>query len=349
MKLAMTFLQIPLETRLSVLKLAICSLADPPACPSVSQERRTRLTRNPLAGGGIWQLPLRNPALPLLLVNKQINTEVKDVLEHTTANYHVDIMFIKSYGLWPTWTVPAFPRTQYIDSIYASFRIFEPTKDLDTRFRRSLDFYSGDGPPVVVCPPFAAWSFYKLLTGVLTDGLVFEEREPFFEGVGCTPRYAVKRIIVDVIAPIDDVIHQSVFWENESKYRDKKVSPLTSDRPNDASIPVEQRLAEYLISNLDNLVSFNHDTLDYGIIVYEGVVEDITLLVNGKECRRYDLNELFRERKINSWGSNPEFWEERQKAYAQWTSWVCERRKRMKEGLDLGSDRPVTSIMERDS
>lgn len=188
MKLAMAFLQIPLEIRLSVFREAICSLADPPSCPAVSQEGRKRLSRDAFDGAGIWQLPLRNPALPLLLVNKQIHAEVKDVLERaTTSSYHVDVMYLKSYGLWTTWTIPALPRTQYIDSVHASFRVFEPTKDLDKRFRGSLSFNPGDGGP-----PLAVWSFHKLLTGVLTDGPGYLGGKQSGMRKGLASRYAAK-------------------------------------------------------------------------------------------------------------------------------------------------------------
>ncbi|KAK1763342.1 hypothetical protein QBC33DRAFT_549962 [Phialemonium atrogriseum] len=340
MKLAMAFLQIPLEIRLSVFREAICSLADQPSCPAVSQKGRKRLSQDAFGGAGIWQLPLRNPALPLLLVNKQIHAEVKDVLERTTTtSYHVDIMYLKFYGLWTTWTIPALPRTQYIDSIHASFRLFEPTKDLDKRFRGSLSFSPGDGGP-----PLAVWSFHKLLTGVLTDGPGYLGGKRSGMQKGLTPRYAVKRVVVNIVAPIDGAVHKSIIWGD--KGYDKRVRPGEDGcGPHDASIPAEQRLADYMIQHLDTILYLNYYTMNYGTVLYEGVLEDITFLVNGTEYKRYDMDELMREHKVNYWGETPELIEQRQQAHAKWKSWVDERRNRMKEGLELDSNRPVTTIM----
>ncbi|KAK3936008.1 hypothetical protein QBC46DRAFT_396070 [Diplogelasinospora grovesii] len=270
----MAFLQIPVEIRLNVIREAICSLADRPSCPAVSQEGRKRLARDSFTGGGIWQLPLRNAALPLLLVNKQIHAEVKDVLERTTS-YHVDIMFLKSYGLWTTWTIPALPRTQYIDSVHASFRLFEPTEDLDTRFRGSLSFRGGDGGP-----PLAVWSFYKLLTGVLTDGPGYLRGEQSGMLENRTPRYAVKRLVVDIVAPTDGAVDKSILWED--KRYEEGAMPRDGwnygHGPHDASIPAEQRLADYMIEHLDSILRLDYYTMDYGIIVYESVQEDITFV-----------------------------------------------------------------------
>lgn len=329
----MTFLQIPVEIRLNVMKQAIYSLGDPPSCPTTSQEGRKRLPRGECFGGGIWQLPLRNPALPLLLVNKQLCGEVKDIIRLMTTDYHVDIMFLKSHGLWTTWTVPVLPQTQYIDSVHATFRPFEPTEDLDTSFG-SLDFHNGDGGP-----PTAVWSFHSLLTDLLAAGPGYQPKKQ--EGI--RSRYVVKRIIVDVVAPIDGAAYKSIFWEDE-RYEDE-VSPRQDGRgPHDASIAPEQRLANYMIENLDRLLHLTYYTMDYGAIVYESVLEDITILVNGSECKRYDMNELMREHKMEYWGETRDFIARRKRAHGRWKTWVHERRERMKEGLKLDNHRPVTYI-----
>ena len=53
-------------------------------------------------------------------MNKAIHAEVKDMVEHTTTDYHLDVVSLKSYGLWTTRTIRALPKTQYIDSIHLS-------------------------------------------------------------------------------------------------------------------------------------------------------------------------------------------------------------------------------------
>ncbi|KAK3933548.1 hypothetical protein QBC46DRAFT_401837 [Diplogelasinospora grovesii] len=66
--------------------------------------------------------------------------------------------------------------------------------------------------------------------------------------------------------------------------------------------------------------------------------------MNGKECKRYDMEELMREHKVDYWGETPKLIKRRQRAHAKWRSWVNERRKRM-EGLELDNNQPVTIIM----
>ncbi len=141
-------------------------------------------------------------------MNKQIHVEVKDILTRAGTNYHVDIMFVKSYGLWTTWSIPAPPRTPYIDCVRASIRLFEPTPDLDARFRGSLSFRPGDGGP-----PSAVWSFYTLLTGVLNHGPGIPGEQSWKD---CESRYACKRIVIDVLAPTDKHDYKGILWEDDN-------------------------------------------------------------------------------------------------------------------------------------
>ena len=329
----MSFLRFPPEIRLKILQEAISSPADAPSCPAASQEGRT----SPYSG--IWQLLINNPALSLLLVNRQIHVEAKDVLRRLPANYyHVDIMFVKSYGLWTTWTIPAPPRTQYIDSVHASFRLFEPTKDLDPRFERSLNFQSGDGGP-----PVAVWSLYDLLSGLIRSGPGYLGWKDHLHKKGLAPQFVVKRIIIDISAPTDGVTHESILWEDGEHGRLRRWE--INQGPHNPSIPPEERIADYMVSFLDILLSLSYYSMNYGTFLYESVLEDITILVRGQEYKRYDMNQLMEKHKVTYWGGTPEFIAQRQEAHAKWLTWVHERRRRMGEGLDLGSDRPVTTIM----
>ena len=332
----MSLLQIPREIRLQILHETICHTGDQPSCPAVSQEGRTSLfgSRN-----GIWQLPIHNPALPLLLVNKQIHVEIKDVLERIPADYHVDIMFVKSYGLWTIWTIPSPPRTQYINSIHATFRLFEPTEDLDPRFKHSLSFRQGSGGP-----PSAVWSFYELLNCVFTYGPGYPSRESLHQK-GLAPPFAIKRIIINVSAPTDGASHKSIIWDDE-KLSNMKLARREKGRvDNDVSVPTEQRLSSFMAIYLNMILNPSYHTMDYGSFLYENVLEDITFLVKGQEYKRYDMDQLMAQHRLRDWGTTPSCIEKRQQAYEKWLGWVHERRRRMRQGLELDNNRPVGRII----
>ncbi|KAJ3535289.1 hypothetical protein NM208_g7200 [Fusarium decemcellulare] len=332
----MSLSQIPREVRQKIFDLAICSPVAPPACPSVSQEGRERMSRNSYDGGGIWNLKPQNPALSLLLVNKQFHDEVQHVLKHVASDYHVDIMFVKEYGLWLTWTVPVLPQTQYINSIEATFRIFDPADDLDSRFQHTLDFRGGDGGP-----ESAIWSFYGLLTNVM-------ERGPGF--LGHEGDYVVKNISINVLSPSDGAAHYNL------AFKDVHPSEMTREEKRrrrypikgvfrDESTPPEDRLTEYITKSLSMVLHIGYHTMKYGMALWESIQESIVISTNGKEHRRFDVEKLVQDYDPRYWGETPEFIVDRRDKYRQWREWLDERRQAMKEGKELDGNPPVTYIM----
>lgn len=71
-------------------------------------------------------------------------------------------------------------------------------------------------------------------------------------------------------------------------------------------MPAEKRLADYLSNNLELVIHLGCHTMNYGLIVHESVVGDITFLVNGSEHKRYDIDELFWGLEMRYWGKTPE-------------------------------------------
>ncbi|KAH7142100.1 hypothetical protein EDB81DRAFT_948297 [Dactylonectria macrodidyma] len=328
----MSLLQIPREIRQKIFDLAICSPTTPPASPSVSQEGRTRLSQDAFDGSGIWHLRPQNPSLSLLLVNKQFNDEAQHALKHISTNYHVDIMFVKDYGLWPTWHIPILPDTQYINSINASFRLFNPTDDLEPRFQNSMSFISGDGGPEL-----AVWSFYSLLTEFLARGPGY---------LGSKNDYIVKEININVLAPTDGGSHKSIVSrdqepKNETKQRRRPVRSLFCD----TSVTPEKRLAMYMANNLGSILHIGYHTTRYGMPLWENVADRIVFLVNGTEYKRFEMEDLIENHKINWWGETPSFITERKEKYQIWRHWLDERRQRIKEGIEINDESPVTYIM----
>ncbi|CAH0038573.1 unnamed protein product [Clonostachys solani] len=127
-------LMIPAEIRLAIFRWTICSVNTPPSHPAEEQpiRRNLKLTVG-FTNPKIKHLRPPNHTLPLLLVNRQVYEEVKAISCRLSTDYYVDIMVVKKSGLWPTWSIPVLPQTQYIDSINCTLRIFDPVppKPLD--------------------------------------------------------------------------------------------------------------------------------------------------------------------------------------------------------------------------
>lgn len=326
----MNFLDFPHELRQEILALAVLSPVTPPANASEGQRERVHSYR------GIWQLPKQtSTALPLLLVNKQINLEVKRILKHAPAIYHVDIMYFKDRGLWTTWSIPQLPHTQYIDCVYATFRPFEPEGEFEPRYKNSLDFSAGDGGP-----PIGVWSFYHLLVELFSagPGYVGSSRE---ELVG---HYVYKKIVVDVQAPTDGVEHKSLIINNRDYQKVHSRLGYFANHDNSA-FALEERLVKFMCNFLSILLGLNYHTMNHGAQLLENIQESIEFLVNGKPFRVFDIDARATHLDVGYFGVTPELITEREQKYKQWKAWLDDRRKQMKDGLELEDNRPVSDIM----
>lgn len=328
----MGILELPSEIRQCILLWTICSPVTPPACPSVSQRGRFR------QASGNWALPPQNPALPLLLVSKRFNEDVNAILPQVPTNYHVDIMYVKNCGFWTTWTIPVLPPTRYIESVDATFRIFEPTDDLEKRFRDSLSFRFGDGGPAGV-----VWSLFYLLVGVLHDGPGFLSKKTL-QRTNVKLPYVVKRFVINTLPPSDASSHKSiVFTDKECEGKLPRIQ--SAHLLNNASMAPEERLAEYMTGHLGYGLNLDYHTMSYCQIFYENVAEEIVFLVDGAPYRRWDMEKMAEEHSIEYWGETPELIGKRKDRYQKWRAWLKERRQRMKENLDIDDNCPVEYVM----
>ncbi|CAG9974674.1 unnamed protein product [Clonostachys byssicola] len=339
----MAFLTIPREIRLKILTFIICSPVDPPNSPLEAQRGRKELRQKAWLGyawmaSAIWQLPQSSSALSLLLVNKQVNVETRYVIEHAPTNYHVDVMFLKDYGLWTTWSIPALPRTQYIESVHATFRIFEP-EGLKKRFKHSMDFGHTD-----IGPPWSSWSLYQMLMSLLRagPGYIYSLRRWNYKR-SATSQYIVRNIIIDILAPSDGAEHKSMMVNNEDY--EERLEWLSDDIDDNNSVPMENRLATYMCNSLNTLLTLDYHSLNYGALVYEGVQDKIQVLVNGRPFKQFNIEEMGENISMQYFGESPDLIVERKEKYGKWKSWLCERRQRMKQGLELDGNRPVEKII----
>ncbi|KAF4980209.1 hypothetical protein FZEAL_3720 [Fusarium zealandicum] len=339
--IAMALLQIPLELRQNIFRCVVCSPTEAPSSPSASQKGRYQLLESLSGDRGIWQLPPENPAISLLLVNKQVHIEVKDVLGHVPADYHVDIMFVKRYGLWTTWTIPRLPSTQYIDSVHATFRLFDPTDDLEPRFRNSLNFEGGAGGPEP-----ALWAFYNLLIVLLCRGPGYFGPPRSSEPSRTNSQYVVKKIVVDILAPTDGATHRSLVWsDKECQGKPSRLHMYGRDLFDVEESAPEKCLASYIINHLHDLIDLTYHTMNYGMVLHESVAESIVVLVNGTECQRYDMEEIVQGHQVLYWGETADLIKDRKEHHRIWRIWLDERRLRMKHGLELDNNCPVDEIM----
>ncbi|VUC20321.1 unnamed protein product [Clonostachys rosea] len=264
------FLNIPLEIRYEIYGWVIRSATK--SAPSPARDRRNRqsLPDGSHMSRGVFHRAPVNPALSLLRVNRQVNEEVSSVLSYLPTSYHVDIMCVKESGLWPTWAValplPGMGRssapTHYIDSVYATLRIFNPPKSMNRDFRNGLTYSLSWGLQDAVLD-----GFNGMLKALFFRGPGFVDRSSPEEDLDIAPRYVVKDIIVDIMAPKDASEHRSIVID-DVHYKPDRLSSRYAGH-DDRSVAPEERLAAHMFRHLNLLLSFTPKMLNKSMLVYE--------------------------------------------------------------------------------
>ncbi|EXM16942.1 hypothetical protein FOTG_14832 [Fusarium oxysporum f. sp. vasinfectum 25433] len=329
---AMKLQDIPVELRQNIFELAL-TVPVAPSSPSESQHGRYRRAHHPQdrywRPTGVWEQAPKNKALSLLLVSKQFHAEVQDVATRLPNNYHVDIMFVKNYGLWTTWDFTKRPTSRYIDKVTSTIRIFDPTDDLDDRFKDSLIFLGGCGGPEP-----AVWAFYDLLIGLIEYG-------PGYLGRLDNCCFIINEIEVDVVAPTDGAAHTKLECrDNENPvwlYRSRI-------RSRDERVP-EKRLISYMTNELDYVFSATRYTIEYCLELHEHIIESIIFKVNRQEWKKIQMDEVLQNCDISRWQYDVGFRDRNAMKMTRWLNWVLDRRERMKKGLDLDENRPDTYLL----
>ncbi|KAJ4128805.1 hypothetical protein NW768_007324 [Fusarium equiseti] len=283
--------KLPSELRLEIIQFSFATPALPK--PSTAQEGRTaRYNHLGVTGsetwssGGLWEEPTKNPTANLLLVNKQFNHDVKYILALLPNAYHVDVMVVKDYGLWPTWYCLKPPSSDVVEEVTVTFRIFEPTDDLNDRFRESLTFFGGDGGP-----PVAVRSLHQLFLTLTSDG------PGLFPKNCCNartspPKYIVKRIKMNILSPTDNVAHTRLWCrEDENPWWLPRLylprTPMPA-RP-------EDQLAKFIASWMSMIYRPCNYTYPYIGRYYRNLLENISLQMNGEEYARLDPDQALED------------------------------------------------------
>lgn len=341
-----SLLQLPREVRQAIFTLVIRSPAQPPTCPSNSPQHRLYKWRN----NGLWNFLPVNPALALLQVCKLVKKEVDYVVRRRPHSYHVDIMYVKDCGLWTTWldAVPLPYRSRYVDKVHITLRIFEPTPDLDDRFRMSMPPYR----PSPYAPPSPVQAAMDVLDALFRCGPGFATSSPGEArgrkqkcGINEPPYdYIVKDLVVDVVAPTDGAPHTSVLYQEDewrslsdyARYEDW-LDFMFHDNPN---LVPEQRIANFFKELLDRFARPSRNTLASCASIYEHVLDRISLQVNGVNLRVYDVGHLLKEMNLGTWHSTGGKLE-----FEEWKRWLRRRRVDWNAGCTLDPRRRARSVI----
>ncbi|KAF5559408.1 hypothetical protein FPHYL_7096 [Fusarium phyllophilum] len=321
---------IPLELRQAIFELVLKAPVAP-SSPSESQNGRDQLLyclrdmRYGWCPRGVWQQQPRNKSLSLLLVSKQFCAEVQDIFRRLPNNYHVDIMFVKNYGFWPTWDIAKRPTSRYIDKITSTIRIFEPTDDLDDRFKDSLRFAGGDGGP-----ESAAWALYELLVSLIQHG-------PGYLGLKDNQRFIVNEIEVNVVSPTDGAAHTRLACrDNENPWWLRWSGIEYGNEP----VP-EKRLANYMTSFLDIVFNVESDTMPYCQELYDHITESITFQLNGQEWEKRRIDEYLEKCHPSTWPQDyRDGWCRKTLKTRQRIRRIRRSREKTRKGLELNDKQP---------
>jgi hypothetical protein len=146
------------------------------------------------------------------------------------APYELDIMFVPGCGLFPTWTSCPLPSQRHLQTVRASFRIFN-TDELDSTVARLFPkddkddkndkddeshkgIFASHFPGLSPCfntgrahpnPPPAAHNFYRLLASFLAlgpAGMLSPTLQQQHRNAGANPlstcRYTIRHLVIDI-------------------------------------------------------------------------------------------------------------------------------------------------------
>lgn len=309
----MGLLDIPVEIREQILNDYLDTYrAEAPLNPASSFHGRQSHSYD-----HVFYTKTQNPALSVLLVNKQLHVEMKDVLRHKRSqkgNYELDIMYVKDSGLWPTWlSVPTL--TTDIDTIHATFRLFNLPDNIPKEMKYRNMWLGGDGGP-----PSGVWVFYKMFTRFLEQNIgpwpcrIEEEAQSI----------TVQRLVLDVVTPAEP-----------------DILPLasTSRRPTvdymgrfflkaeNESTPAVRIFANFIRREIGALLCMGYHTTGYGEMLHErfGTIE---IRVNGEEYHKWDLSDVFARLPLSDdqWGTFSAV--QRKASYRHWKTDTAEKRRK---------------------
>lgn len=255
--------------------------------------------------------PIPNSVLPLLLTNRQLYDDTRDMLRREFSaqlpKYTLDVMYLKDCTLWPTWTsVPV--RASHVDSVTAQFRLFNCPGGLPMpRIPPRRGIFGSD----------IIWTFYHLFIAAVKFG-------PYGRPI------TMRRLVLDFL-PVeeDDILPMDPStWGPASSLPDKlRAWNFYGQRlasgwtpPLDAKVVGPAMVLDFLEAKLRRLLLFNIYCFDYCKILYESIGE-IEIRLAGEVYANFDLAEELAGREI--WGPPGS------ERYTKWHSVFCPWRERV--------------------
>lgn len=350
---------LPLEIRYEIYRWVVDCVIVPPASPALEQESRQVLQyRNYLSSAclpfpmpergkgfhtrGAWYRQI-NPAMSLLQVNQQVNAEVTRFLQHLRiTDYSVDILYVKGLGVFPTWSVPALPKSPYINSVHAILR----TSDVPAALPDHSRDESGLGPGWNCSPGWKRNNvFLTYLEGLLSTlfnrgpGFLDRSLSHLEDDERVAPRYVFNHIIINVVSPTNPSSQNNTLGSNdEPKAIRGRLIQLKGKGKDEDPLTPEHRLATVMIWLLEKILGPEAYLPHIGMMVYEQIIGSFNFMVNGKGVYTIDVEE-----RLQQWRAGRLAKEHPAKVqeYQEWKHWVDGRRARMNEGLDLDNTKPA--------
>ncbi|KAK0627909.1 hypothetical protein B0T14DRAFT_513533 [Immersiella caudata] len=299
-----SLLGLPLEVRdMIILSVIQSPQSIPPTSSDLLDQRREPDTRYHRI---LYPAkPPNNPALSLLLANRQLHTETREALRRVfpatdpkPLNYNADIVYLKDNGtFWLTWlSVPT--RTSHIDTLHAQFRIFS--------FPPLVDYDLAVGVPKTFDLHWVSNSLIVLLENTLGSA----ERGP------CGKPISMNRLVLDFVraeGSAGELLPVAPWARPRRRARDREEVPtecfplrddLRAECADDPGMEAAARLMCYFLRYLDWIVGDATfiGTWFYGKILFEnvGVVE---VWLNGKMYETLDLGYMLAN--MRYWGDAP--------------------------------------------
>ncbi|XXG97469.1 hypothetical protein Hte_003771 [Hypoxylon texense] len=288
----MLLTHLPRELRDLIYTFVCHAVRDQPHPSTCQKEDRKICERQdslaPMARDRVWfeRRPIQSPLLSLLLVNRQVHREAKDVLRGIgdSPNCVLDIMFLKDEALWPTWlSIPKLQRN--LGTVYTQIRIFHVPDHL--RMDNAGNLYGSEDPG----PPPIVWLFYHLLASFLQNGPLV------VNGDNDSGDFTVQTLVLDFLPASENGILPLASFIQYFKEVDDMSASTGSDCDwtriaLDESVLAAEYLAHFIRALLLRLLNLGPLTMKYGKILYENV-GDIEIWVDGRLKWCLDIPKLF--------------------------------------------------------
>ncbi|KAH8894575.1 hypothetical protein GQ53DRAFT_744711 [Thozetella sp. PMI_491] len=335
-------LKLSLELRQQIIHDVVFNYTEPPTTPEGAQYDRSVLRHSygvfPARDQYIGHEKVcynhpQNPVLALLLANRQLYVETKDVLrllERQLPDYSVDVMFVKNVGIWLSWTSVPWLSSK-IGTLHATLRVVES----HSSFTGPLPYNRNMWRRGCGGPPSGVWYFYDALLGFLDKQVrPWPPREE--ESESMADQITLQKLVLDVQSPGSDVTFPLAPEVRAVGYR-KPAEPTGEDYFSYWSADEERstgdRFYSFVSSEIGRLSKYTFRYDIYGRILYERIGE-IQMWLDGKQRGQVDLSVGLEEsaKVARSWS-----WSREQEA--ELVEWLARTYKeRTKAGMPVPRD-----------